>query len=205
LKESIERMRQYFDAQEQLRERVLKLSREIIRASARAIAAMHRGDVGSANEFLANAHGLLSQLNEVVKVELTFAESGLVQTARQEYCEAVLVKSLTSERKIPSPEELGIPYKPYLAALADTTGELRRHVLDLIRADKLTQAEGMLKSIEEIFEALMEFDYPDAILPGMRHRQDRVRRVLEQTRGDLTLALRQQRLERALQRGEASE
>jgi translin len=194
-------MRQYFDAQEQLRERVLKLSREIIRASARAIAAMHRGDVGSANEFLANAHGLLSQLNEVVKVELTFAESGLVQTARQEYCEAVLVKSLTSERKIPSPEELGIPYKPYLAALADTTGELRRHALDSIRANEVERAERMLKLMEQIFELLMEFDYPDAILPGMKRRQDMVRRVLERTRGDLTIALRQQRLERALERG----
>jgi translin len=60
----------------------------------------------------------------------------------------------------------------------------------------------MLKLMEQIFELLMEFDYPDAILPGMKRRQDMVRRVLERTRGDLTIALRQQRLEQALERGE---
>jgi len=56
--------------------------------------------------------------------------------------------------------------------------------------------------MEEIFELLMEFDYPDAILPGMKRRQDMVRRVLERTRGDLTIALRQRKLERALERAE---
>jgi translin len=54
--------------------------------------------------------------------------------------------------------------------------------------------------MEDIYELLMSFDYPDAILPGMRRRQDMVRGVLEKTRGDLTTALRQQKLERALER-----
>jgi len=56
--------------------------------------------------------------------------------------------------------------------------------------------------MEEIFELLMEFDYPDAILPGMKRRQDMVRRVIERTRGDLTVAIRQRKLERALERAE---
>ncbi len=128
------------------------------------------------------------------------ADSGIILSAYQEYGEAMVVQALIRDGKLLTPEELSIPYKPYLAALADAAGELRRHTLDLIRADEVDRAEQALKFMEEIFELLMEFDYPDAILPGMKRRQDMVRRVLEKTRGDLTIALRQQRLERALER-----
>ena len=38
-------------------------------------------------------------------------------------------------------------------------------------------------------------DFPDAVTRGLRRGADMVRGVLERTRGDLTLALRQHRLE----------
>ncbi|MBA7602390.1 hypothetical protein ES703_09479 [subsurface metagenome] len=196
----LERMRKHFDAQGELRERVLDASREVIRASARAIAATHRGDRSSADELLTNARDALATLTEAVKAEPHLADSGIILSAYQEYGEAMVVQALIRDGKLLTPEELSIPYKPYLAALADAAGELRRHTLDLIRADEVDRAEQALKFMEEIFELLMEFDYPDAILPGMKRRQDMVRRVLEKTRGDLTIALRQQRLERALER-----
>jgi len=200
LREMLERMRKHFDAQGELRERVLDASREVIRASARAIAATHRGDRSSADELLTNARDALTTLTKAVKAEPHLADSGIILMAYQEYGEALVVQALIRDGKLLTPEELSIPYKPYLAALADAAGELRRHTLDLIRADEVDRAEQALKFMEEIFELLMEFDYPDAILPGMKRRQDMVRRVLEKTRGDLTIALRQQRLERALER-----
>ncbi|MFQ6129852.1 MAG: hypothetical protein ACE5OT_03475 [Candidatus Hadarchaeaceae archaeon] len=198
----LERMRKHFDAQGELRERVLDASREVIRTSARAIAATHRGDRSGTDELLTNARDALATLREAVKAEPYLADSGIILMAYQEYGEAMLVKALIRDGKLLTPEELDIPYKPYLAALADAAGELRRHALDLIRADEVDRAEQALKLMEEIFELLMEFDYPDAILPGMKRRQDMVRRVLERTRGDLTIALRQRKLERALERAQ---
>lgn len=195
-------MRKHFDAQEELREKVLDVSREVIRLSARAIAATHREDQSNADEFLAKARDTLATLTEAVKAEPHLANSGIILAAYQEYGEATLVRALIRDGKLLTPEELSIPYKPYLAALADTVGELRRHVLDLIRADKVGRAEQALKLMEEIFELLMEFDYPDAILPGMKRKQDMVRRVIEHTRGDLTIAIRQRKLERTLKRAE---
>lgn len=193
-------MRKHFDAQEELREKVLDVSREVIRLSARAIAATHREDQSNADEFLAKARDTLATLTEAVKAEPHLANSGIILAAYQEYGEATLVRALIRDGKLLTPEELSIPYKPYLAALADTVGELRRHALDLIRADEVERAEQALKLMEEIFELLMEFDYPDAILPGMKRKQDMVRRVIEHTRGDLTIAIRQRKLERTLER-----
>jgi len=200
LKKIINRMRKHFDAQEELRERMLEFSREVIRASSRAIAAMHRGDSITVRKALSQANSALASLVRAARRDPAWMDSGIVQSAYQEYCEARLVRALLKQGKLLRPEELKVPYKAYLGGLADAAGELRRYVLDSIRADGVDAAERTLKQMEDIYELLMSFDYPDAILPGMRRRQDMVRGVLEKTRGDLTTALRQQKLERALER-----
>lgn len=199
-KSELERMRKYFDAEERLRERVLEGSRSVVRASARAISAIHRRDFVSAKKMLAQARMGLAELRRAVKLSPAWRESGLVQAAEQEYCEAALLNGLVKRGKLFGPEELRIPHKPYLAALADVGGELRRHALDLIRADDVVGAERALGVMEEIYEVLASFDYPEAILPGLRRRRDVLRGILERTRGDLTIAIRQQRLERALKK-----
>jgi translin len=204
LKEMLERMRKHFDAQEKIREEVLDASREVIRSSARAIAAVHRNDRAGSDEMFVKARETLATLADAVKAEPHLTDSGTIISAYQEYCESALVRSLIWGGKLLTAEELDVPYKAYLAALADVTGELRRHALDMIRADDVSEAERMLKLMEEIFEMMMEFDYPDVALPGMRRRQDMVRRIIEITRGDLTTAIRQQKLENELKRAERS-
>jgi len=199
LKKIIHGMRRHFDVQEKLREKVLELSREVIRASSRAIAAMHRGDSGIIRKEMSRANSSLSTLVKAVKKDPAWMDSGLVQSAYQEYCEARIVQALLVKGKFLYPKELKAPYTAYLGAMADAAGELRRYTLDSIRADKVETAERALRHMEDILELLMSFDYPDAILPGMKRRQDMVRQVLERTRGDLTAAIRQQRLERALE------
>jgi translin len=47
-------------------------------------------------------------------------------------------------------------------------------------------------------------DFPDAITGGLRRTTDQLRAVLERTRGDVTVALGQHRLERALDRVETA-
>ena len=204
MKEMLERMRKHFDAQEKIREEVLDASREVIRSSARAIAAVHRNDRTDSDEMFAKARETLATLADAVRAEPRLADSGTIISAYQEYCEAALVRVLIWGGKLLTAEELDVSYKAYLAALADVTGELRRHALDMIRADDVSEAERMLKLMEEIFEMMMEFDYPDVVLPGMRRRQDMVRRIIEITRGDLTTAIRQQKLENELKRAERS-
>jgi len=200
LKKTIDKMRRHFNAQEELRERMLELSREVIRSSSRTIAAMHREDPVTVRKALSQASSALASLVRAAKGDPAWMDSGIVQSAYQEYCEARLVQALLKQGKLPRPEELKVPYKAYLGGLADAAGELRRYVLDSIRADRVDAAERTLRQMEDIYELLMSFDYPDAILPGMRRRQDMVRGVLEKTRGDLTTALRQRKLESALER-----
>ena len=87
---------------------------------------------------------------------------------------------------------------PYLGGLADTVGELRRYILDRLRRDDFTRCEQTLEAMDEIYTILVTMDFPDAVTRGLRRSTDMVRGILERTRGDLTVALRQQRLEALL-------
>ena len=59
-------------------------------------------------------------------------------------------------------------------------------------------AEEMLTDMSAIYELLVTIDYPDAVTGSLRHATDSVRAILERTRGDVTTAVRQSRLEEAL-------
>ena len=55
-------------------------------------------------------------------------------------------------------------------------------------------------SMEEIYGLLVTIDYPDGLTRGLRRTTDMVRGVLERTRGDFTVAVRQSNLEAELRR-----
>jgi translin len=52
--------------------------------------------------------------------------------------------------------------------------------------------------MDDIYSLLVTIDFHDALTGGLRRTTDMVRGVLERTRGDLTIALRQRELERKL-------
>jgi len=56
----------------------------------------------------------------------------------------------------------------------------------------------LLTTMDEIYNVLVTMDYPDAITNGLRRQTDLVRGIIERTRADLTLSLREQHLQEAL-------
>jgi len=99
----------------------------------------------------------------------------------------------------PTPEELGIEYNTYVNGLAECIGELRRRCLDILRQGYSEDAERLLSAMDEIYNFLVTMDYPDAVTQGLRRQTDLVRGIIERTRADLTLSLREQHLQEALQ------
>ena len=58
--------------------------------------------------------------------------------------------------------------------------------------------------MDDIYALLVTIDYPDALTSGLRRTTDSTRGIVEKTRGDLTLALRQEALREALRAAERS-
>jgi translin len=75
---------------------------------------------------------------------------------------------------------------------------MRRFVLDLVRRGDVLAAEPYLEFMDEVYSHLVTIDFPDAITDGLRRYTDILRSVLERTRGDLTLAIRQDQMRQAL-------
>jgi translin len=182
-------------ARNQARERALAIGREVIRQSANAIRAVQRGEFDEARRLVQQA-GLRLRESEPMRLEnpeLYFA--GFLADARKEYSEANITLAVISGGEVPQPEELGVDPSAFLNGLAEVIGELRRYILDALRRNSFQRCEELMDVMDEIYGILVSVDFPEAVTGGLRHSTDAMRGVLERTRGDLTLALRQHQLE----------
>jgi translin len=193
-----------FDAVNAVRDHAVGTGRQIVRCSANAVRALHREDHDEAHALLATAAELLAGVRASTAAFPTIASAGYVQDAAKEYAEAAITASLLQNRPIPGPAALTVDDAAWLNGLAEAGSELRRDVLDRLRADRPEDAERLLAQMDAIYAVLVTVDFPDAITGGLRRTTDQFRAVLERTRGDVTLSIRQQRLERALARHEAT-
>ncbi len=198
-----EYIRADFEARNGARDEALRRSRELIRLCATAIRASHRDEWDTARELLAQAdavaHGTMESL--VLYPDLLYA--GYTQDALKELVEAHATLALASSTPVPEPKAIGVSYPAYLNGLCEAASEMRRRCLDELRRGNTAEAERLLEAMDEVYDLLVTFDFPDAITGGLRRRVDQLRGVLERTRGDLTNSLRQDRLVRALRDFEA--
>jgi translin len=193
-----DRVQADFEARNDARDEALRRSRELIRVCATAIRASHRNEWNSARELLDQADEIASGITEALAPYPDLLKAGYTQDALKELVEAHVTLALASGASLPEPQALGISYATYLNGLCEGASEMRRRCLDEIRRGNTAEAERLLESMDEIYDLLVTFDFPDAITGGLRRRVDQLRGVLERTRGDLTNSLRQDRLIQAL-------
>jgi translin len=198
LEDIVERIRAGFEAKNAARDRALSCSRELIRHCSRAIRAVHRGEIEQAQALLETAREVAAEMAGVASAYPDLYFAGYTQDALKELAEAHITHALITDSPLPTPEELKVEPAAYLNGMAEAVGELRRHVLDGLRRGEVRRGEELLQDMEDIYSVLVTMDFADAITGGLRRNTDMVRGVLERTRGDLTVAVRQQELEDAL-------
>jgi translin len=191
-------IRQSFSAKDEVREKAIPLCREVIRHCSNAIRAVHRQEFDQAKELLQSAHNLLAEVEQTVSTYNEFNNTGFVRDAQKEFAEGSITLALVRGESPPSPGELGVDNAAYLNGLGEAVGELRRYLLDSMRKGDMSQGEELLSAMDDIYNVLVTMDFPDAITAGLRHTTDMVRGVLERTRSDLTLIMRQKELEEKL-------
>ncbi|MFC1974544.1 haloacid dehalogenase [Chloroflexota bacterium] len=191
-------IRQSFSAKDAAREKVLPSCRETIRHCSNSIRAVHRQEFDEARESLQLARNLLVEIEQAVAEHNELSHTGFVRDAQKEFAEGNITLALITGQQLPTPDELGVDAAAYLNGLGEAVGELRRYLLDSMRGGDLSRGEDLLSAMDEIYSVLVTMDFPDAITGGLRRTTDMVRGVLERTRSDLTLAIRQKDLENRL-------
>ncbi len=193
-----EQIRLSFSAKDTAREKALPLCREVIRYCSNAIRAVHRQEFDQAKGLLQSARNLLNQAGQAVADYSELSSTGFIRDAQKEFAEGSITLALVTGNQPPTPDELGIDFTAYLNGLGEAVGELRRYLLDSMRKGDLSRGDELLSAMDDIYNILVTIDFPDAITGGLRHTTDRVRGILEKTRSDLTLVIRQKALEQRL-------
>jgi len=199
LEDIAEQIRRDFTELDAAREKVLPGCREVIRNCSQAIRAVHRQEFERAVELLKTARRLLSEAEQTVADYNALSNTGFFRDAQKEYAEGSILLSVVNGKPMPSPEELGVDKAAYLNGLGEAVGELRRYLLDSMRRDDVSRGEELLRVMDDAYSVLVTIDFPDAITGGLRRTTDMVRGVLERTRSDLTLIMRQKDLENRLE------
>jgi len=195
-----DRIRGQFAAKDAARERALPLCRETIRHSAVAIRAVHRGEFDQTRASLDSARGLLKQAAGLLADHPQLLNSGFMHDSQKEYAEGCITLALALNEPLPEPESLEVGPAAYLHGLAEAVGEMRRYLLDTIRREDLSRCEDILSGMDDIYSVLVTMDFPDALTMGLRRATDVTRGILEKTRGDLTVTIKQSELEKKLDR-----
>jgi len=193
-----EKIRKNFEAKNAARDSALAASRELIRHCSLSIRATHRAEYAEASQLLARTREIAAQMKAAVAAYPDLYFTGYVQDGLKEMAEAHLVHALVTGTLIPDPDALGVDYAAYLNGLGEAAGELRRYSLDIMRHENSEKVEQVLDAMDDIYSILVTMDFPDALTGGLRRTTDMVRGVLERTRGDLTVAARQEKMERTL-------
>lgn len=196
----VDTITQEFEQINALRDDTLQRSRALVRSCAHSIRAVHRHELSQAAKMLAHAR----QDAEAMVVSLAdhpdLYHAGYTQDALKELVEAHLVYALVADTALPLPADLHVTGATYLKGMSEAATEMRRFVLDLMRRNQVAEAEPYLVVMDEIYTLLTTVDFPDAVTGGLRRQTDVLRSVLERTRGDLTMGMRQEQLQAALQR-----
>ena len=179
----------------QLREETHESMRKATSLSKQTILLIHQKKIPEAKKMITAAKDIISNLQAQSKQYPEIIYSGMFSAALQEYSEANIFLTLILEERFITPEEIKVPSVDYVLGLADVIGEYRRLALDKLREDDANGGEECLNVMDQVFSELLALDEAYMLVPGLRHKQDIARRIIETTRGDITLEVRRKSLE----------
>jgi translin len=183
----IEKIDHHIGEKEKIREDALKNSRDIIICCRKGIQQLHRDQMDEAENFIKQASGKLVQLYDFTKNHPDIFHAGFVENAAQEFVEISCLYNIMKGQDLPDPDVIQTTYSAYLLGLCDVVGELRRGALDFMLDGNTPKANEYLHHMDRIYDAIMSFDYPSALVP-IKKKQDMIRSLIEKTRGELVVS-----------------
>ncbi|CEG44025.1 translin-like protein [Plasmopara halstedii] len=180
-------MNQEMHEYDEMRENIIKRSREILKASKQAIFALHRSDRAEALKLLGNAERVIPELVKLTEKNASLRD-GALSSSLEEYAEAKCfyhyldTKCLLPRRDVPI-----VLMNEYLGGVIDFTGELMRYAVVKATAREVDEVMRCKDMVEAISGELIQFDFRNGPL---RRKFDSVKynvRKLENTLYELSL------------------
>ncbi|KAE8886639.1 hypothetical protein PF005_g12906 [Phytophthora fragariae] len=172
---------------DEIREKIIKRSREILKASKQAIFALHRADRAEALKLLGNAEKVIPELVALTEQNPPLRD-GALSSSLEEYAEAKCFwYYLDTKRLLPRRDVPVVQKNEYLGGVIDFTGELMRYAVVKATARDVEEVKRCKAMVEAISGELIQFDFRNGPL---RRKFDSVKynlRKLENTLYELSL------------------
>ncbi|MCP4764101.1 MAG: haloacid dehalogenase [archaeon] len=206
--EIFNQIRKELDVLDSNREKILPISREIVRNCSMIIKSVHRNDLSDIEQKLLETKSLIKEIEENARETQENIGKNYLIVAKQEFVEAAILFSYVSKKKIPDKKELEVNSYEYILGLADVVGELKRNILNSIRNNDFKTAEETYDFMDELYQLLFSLDYPSGLLPGFRKKVDVARNLIQRTLEIITtsknISSLNQNLEKVLKNEEKS-
>ena len=158
----------------QARERAIKINREIVPLCAQAIRDIQKDQYKRAEKNLQKIKRLVKK-SERILARYPDVLVNVLSSAYQEYAELSIFLSYLKTKKLP---KIDVPPRFYILGLGDAIGELKRVGMELLSRHKVKEAERLREELEDLFYEFSKNTYPNSLVPGLKPKQDAMRRVL---------------------------
>lgn len=195
---SINKIKDTLEEEDEQREKVIKLQRNCIRTCGEAIKSVHREEFDVADEKIKEAKRLKTEMVKKVKGQEGLECWGGLLSAYQELAEAIITNAIIRDDEIPGVEECDVPNASYLLGLGDAIGELRRYLMNSLKERDFDNARRAFEYMEFIYSELMSIDYPKMLVGPLRSKVDYARSMVNKTRSDLINAIQANELEKSM-------
>jgi translin len=200
LEKVIQQIKTELMAKNRVREETHEGMRKATSLSKQATLLVHQKRFDAAAKMLSEAKEKIQNLQTTAEQCPETIYGGMFSAAMQEYAEACILLTLVQEDRFVTPQEIKVPSTDYVLGLADVIGEYRRLALDYLRDADVERGVRCLEIMDQIFIQLLALDEAYMLVSGLRHKSDIARRIIESTRGDITLEVRRKSLEDQLKK-----
>lgn len=142
----------------EMREIVIRNSRQVLKLSKQAIFNLHRDEIKQASEDLNQAEKILIDLSKLFTKEKKLNYEGSYKEGVEEYIEAQLFYGFVVNNKVEVKSTLKFSFDDYLGGISDLTGEMLRKAIQLATKGEYQKLELYHQTLEYIMGELIKFN-----------------------------------------------
>jgi translin len=178
----VDKINRKFKDVEERRNAIIKGTRDATILCSKAIVSLHSHKKKESIEYIEKAKKLLEQFKELGKDDL----QKYLYIAEQEFVEAFCLFSISENSVIPSMKALEVSDVSYVMGLLDCIGEIKRMIIDKIRADGTLNVNALFELMDKIYGTIYPLAVYDNLMPGLRKKLDVSRILIENVRAIIT-------------------
>lgn len=186
----VEKINKKFKDVEERRNAIIKGTRDATILCSKAIVSLHSHKKEESIEYIEKAKKLLQEFKELGKDDL----QKYLYIAEQEYVEAFCLFSIAENSIIPGMKSLDVSDISYVMGLLDCIGEIKRMIIDKIRAEGTSNVNTLFELMDKIYGIIYPLAVYDNLMPGLRKKLDVSRILIENVRAIVTEEQRRTRM-----------